>query len=277
MTDDAHLGSHPNVIPLRPEQSGNMRVALTHDRVLRIKMRMTELKMDQTELAHATGLSASGISQIFKGKIKGTRHFPLFAKALKVNVDWLLGDTDQRVDLSQWQGEDISEKGLSQLLERFDLAAESVTTIGTGGVMATEFDRRGQTVAVPEIDLTQASGRLVGGIHVLAPNYIIGRALIEMHTRADPVHVMVAQGIGDAMEPVLNTTDLLFIDTSRRVIQTQDVIWLVRYAGMLAIRRVRMTPQGVCLMAANPLLPEQVVDAEHLEVLGRVVGALRKF
>ncbi|WDF71497.1 XRE family transcriptional regulator [Novosphingobium sp. KACC 22771] len=277
MTDDAHLGSHPNVIPLRPEQSGNMRVALTHDRVLRIKMRMTELKMDQTELAHATGLSASGISQIFKGKIKGTRHFPLFAKALKVNVDWLLGDTDQRVDLSQWQGEDISEKDLSQLLERFDLAAESVATVSTGGVIATEFDRRGQTVAVPEIDLMQASGHLVGGIHVLAHNYIIGRALIEMHTRADPANVMVAQGIGDAMEPVLNTTDLLFIDTSRRVVQTQDVIWLVRYAGMLAIRRVRMTPQGVCLMAANPLLPEQVVDAEHLEVLGRVVGALRKF
>lgn len=277
MTDDAHPGSHPNVIPLRPEHSGNMRVALTHDRVLRIKMRMAELKMDQTELAVATGLSPSGISQIFKGKIKGTRNFAIFAKALKVNVDWLLGDTDQRVDLSQWQGEDISEKDLPALLERFDLAATSVATIGTGGVTLTEFDRRGQTVAVPEIDLLQQSAEKVAGISVKAHRFTIGRALLELHTHADPAHVMVAVCAGDGMAPDLFNGDLMFIDASCRAINVQDVIWLIRYGTMMMVRRVRITPQGVLLMAANPVLPDYTVPAEELEVLGRVMGALRKF
>lgn len=277
MTDDAHPGSHPNVIPLRPEQSGNMRVALTHDRVLRIKMRMAELKMDQTELAVATGLSPSGISQIFKGKIKGTRNFAIFAKALKVNVDWLLGDTDQRVDLSQWQGEDISEKDLPALLERFELAAASVATIGTGGVTLTEFDRRGQTVAMPEIDLSQQSAERIAGISVKDHRFTIGRALLEIHTQADPAHIMVAVNTGDGMAPDLVNGDLIFIDASCRTIDTQDVIWLLRYGGMMTIRRVRMTPQGILLMAANPVLPDYTVPAAELEVLGRVVGALRKF
>jgi len=105
---------------------------------------------------------------------------------------------------------------------------------------------------------------------------MLGRTLIELHTQADPTHLMVAQGIGDAMEPVLGNADLVFIDTSRRAIHMQDVIWLLRHAGMLTIRRVRVTAQGIRLMASNPVLPEEVVVAQDLEVLGRVVGVLRK-
>jgi hypothetical protein len=104
MTDDPHSGSHPNVIPFRPERSGNMRVNLTPERLLRIRMRMAELKMDQMDLSVATGLSPSAISQIFKQKIKATRHFPTFAQGLKVNLAWLLGETDQRISLGEWKG-----------------------------------------------------------------------------------------------------------------------------------------------------------------------------
>ena len=277
MTDDARPGSHPNVIQLRPEQSGNMKVSLTHERLQRIKMRMVELKMDQAELAAATGLSASGISQIFKQKIKGTRHFGLFAKALKVNVGWLLGDTDQRVDLRDFNGEEFAEKNLPDLLKQFEFAAASVATIPTSEVYATEFDRRGNSVAVPEIDLTQRSKELISGIPVKAHRYMLGPTVLQIHAGVDPAHVMVAHGIGDAMQPALTNSDLVFIDISQRSIQTQDAVWLMRHAGMLTIRRVRVMPQGVHLMADNPVLQEYVVAPEELEVLGRVCGALRKF
>lgn len=276
MTDDVHSGSHPNVIPLRVENGGNVRVNLTPEKLLRIKMRMAEMKMDQSDLSAAAGLSNSAISQIFSGKIRATRHFPVIARALKVNMAWLLGETDQRVNLGDWKGETISEKDLPKLLGLEEFTSASVETIGTCDINAAELDRRGHSVPVPEIDLTQASRELSNGIPILHQNYMMGRVLLEMHTRADPAHVMVAQGLGDAMAPVLTDTDLVLIDTSRRTVDVADVIWLLRFAGMLTIRRVRATPQGFRLMAANPALPDEVVDAGQVEFLGKVVGLVRK-
>jgi phage repressor protein C with HTH and peptisase S24 domain len=87
---------------------------------------------------------------------------------------------------------------------------------------------------------------------------------------------VIAEGVGDAMTPTLLGTDRLFIDTSRRQLDSVDAVWLVRFAGLLVIRRVRARPNCLRLIADNPLLPDEDVASEDVEFLGKLVGLTRR-
>lgn len=55
----------------------------------RVRTIRTQLGMNQTELANASGVSQQAISMIERGLSKGTKHVLALAAALGVSPDWL--------------------------------------------------------------------------------------------------------------------------------------------------------------------------------------------
>jgi transcriptional regulator with XRE-family HTH domain len=276
MSDDGNCAETENVIPFRPELRDGSPLEVTTDRLLRIKMRLAELKMDQAALSVATGLSNSAISQILRQKIKKTRHFPAFAKALGVNIAWLVAETDQRINLADWQGGAVSEADLPQLLGDSDFAKSNVDEVQTAGLLALQTERRGDNITLPEIDLTLASSIKISGIPIKGQGLVFSREVIRTYTRADCAHVMVATGIGDAMQPTLLDGDLLFIDTAQQKPDGADKLWAFVYSGVGMVRRLRATVQGIRIMSDSPNLPGEMVDAGEITVLGLVAGCVRR-
>lgn len=276
MSDDGKTINAENVIQLPVDFQDGRPFALTPDRLLRIKMRMAEIDMDQAGLSNATGLSNSAISQIMTGKIKKTRHLPAIAKALGVNISWVLAATDQRVDLANWKGGPVSEDQLPDLLADADFAARNVETIRTEGVLPQQFERKWDAVAVAEIELSQVSASHIRGIPVKPNGHLFSREILATVTSAEAPVIMVAQGIGNAMAPLLCDSDMVFFDTSRRALDCLDAVWLMRYAGMLTVRRARKAPEGLRLMADAPNLPDILAAEGEVEFLGKVAGVIKK-
>lgn len=277
MNEDDQKTGNLNVIPLPVDFQDGKPFVLTHERLIRIKMRMAEMSMDQATLSNATGLSNSAISQIMTGKIKKTRFMPLIAKALGVNMGWLLAATDQRLDMANWRGAPITEEQLPELLADKDFASSHVETVRTEGVLPQQVERRFDVASIAEIDLNQTSENHVKGIPVQPIAHAISRDVLRAITSADAGVLMLAQGIGSAMEPLLNDGDVVFFDTSRRVLDCLDAVWLMRYAGMMTVRRARKAPDGIRLMADNPNLPDILAGDGEVEFFGKLAGVLRKF
>jgi len=276
MSDDGLMPENQNVIPLRAGLWDGIPLELTADRILRIKQRMVDIGMGQAKLSNATGLSGSAISQILSAKFKTSRHLPVIAKALKVNISWLLAETDQQIDLACETGGMVSQDHLPMLLSDTKFAKSKVKTVKTEGVLAHQFERKWDAVTVAEIDLIQSGGSSINGIPVRLHGHIFSGAVLRACAGGDGAGMMVAQGIGDAMNPALTNSDYVFFDTSQRVLDCLDMIWLVRYAGMLTVRRVRKTADGYRLMADNPLLTDIIAGDGDVDILGKVTGLIRR-
>ena len=276
MSDDGRVSENQNVIPLRVDVWDGSPFEIPPHRILRIKQRMGELGMGQKQLSKASGLSNSAISQILCGKFKKTRYLPTIAKALGVNMSWLMAETDQRVDLTDWKGRPVSEEQLPQLLADAEFAKAKIDTVKTEGVLAQQFERKWDAITIAEIDLVKSGCSLLNGIPVRPHGHIFSREILRACAGSDGAGLMVAQGIGDAMTPVLTNSDYVFFDTAQRALDCHDMIWLVRYAEMLTVRRVRKTADGYRLMADNPLLTDIIAGNGEVEFLGKVTGLLRR-
>lgn len=223
------------------------KIIITERRLNRMKARMAETAISQSALAVKIGVSPSAISFVLSGKTHRTQYFPAIAEALGVDLDWLLGKRDGEYDEDQLE--------LGQHLESG--AQETVALL-------------------PEIDLLGRYAERLKGIPLTGRRYAYGRSSLDQYGPANPANLVVAEGVGDAMTPTLFDTDRLFIDTSRRQLDSVDAIWLVRFAGLLVIRRIRARSNGLRLIADNPLLPDDDVASDEVEFLGRLVGFSRR-
>lgn len=276
MTDDAQPTEIQKVVPMRRPAREGVPLEITPERLLRLKMRMVELQLDQVALAALVGISSSAVSQISARKIKSTRHFPAFAQALKVNLAWLLAETDQRVILGDWKGETVSEKDLPQLLELDEFAQSHVDEVTTSGLPFDKFNRRSDSITVPEIDMVLAGERKVRGIPVKIDGHVFGRDVLATYARANPADVMVITGTGGAMQPTLLDSDLLFLDTSRQKPDGADHIWAFVYSGVVMVRRLRATGKGIRIFSDSPNLPGEMAEDGEVQVLGQVAGFVRR-
>lgn len=93
-----------------------------------------------------------------------------------------------------------------------------------------------------------------------------------------PAHCLfVAQGEGDSMFPTLINDDEVVIDTTQKVLNMQDRIWACAYRGAGMIKRLRIVGEGqVEIRSDNKTVGDQVVDADDLVIVGRVIWVGRR-
>ncbi|MFN3943917.1 MAG: helix-turn-helix transcriptional regulator [Allosphingosinicella sp.] len=95
---------------------------------------------------------------------------------------------------------------------------------------------------------------------------------IRGFTRTTPTRLRIARGVGESMFPTLISSDLVWIDTTQRMLNQQDRIWAISLYGAAAIKRLRAIGDGkVMVISDNRDVENQIVDAEDLIIGGRVI------
>ncbi len=213
----------------------------------RILLRLSDLKITQTELARRIGVTQGTIAQLISGRIQSSSKLHKIAKALETTPEYLTGETDD------------PDAGYVPLPSTEQVAAD----LGL--------------VPVREIDLTLGMGATYLDVPVTETIRHFPIEWLRLYTRAAPEHLLFAQGVGDSMEPTLRDSDLLLIDCSQRHLNMSDKIWAIAYAECGAVKRLRpVAGGGVEILSDNPAVPTATAFDGELHILGRVVASVRK-
>lgn len=213
----------------------------------RIEQRLRAANISQSELARRVGVSQATIAGLVSGRSQGSKYIDRIARELGTTPAYLVGEI-----------EDPDENA-------HPLPSPSVLTDQLG------------LVALREIDLNMGMGATYLDVPVTESVRYFSRDWVRQYTRADPDHLFFAQGVGDSQMPTILDTDLLLIDASQKHLALADKFWAVAYANMGAIKRLRGKADGsVEMLCDNPLVPNDVAYDGELEILGRVVGVVRK-
>lgn len=133
----------------------------------------------------------------------------------------------------------------------------------------------GSTGAVITIDVGEMQSREeVGEWWRIPPSVLRGLA------RADVTSTVGFPMDGDSMEPTIQRTDIVFIDTNRRKIEP-DGIWAVDYGLGRTLKRVSVDRIDgnirYILKSDNKAYPDQPFDPDEVFVFGRYVGRFSVF
>ncbi len=237
----------------------------------RIVERMAESGIEsQEDLADAIGCSQGAISQLIAGTTNRSRLMPEIADNLAINLAWLEGETDEKIEMFDENGDRIHEFDLVKRALRDGTAQKSDKSTE---VIAADLN----VVALREIDLTFGMGATYMEVPVTTAIRYFSRDWLRIYTGADPDHLYFAQGIGDSMAPTILDSDLLLIDASQKNLNMADKFWAVAYGNMGSVKRLRGLPNGgVEMISDNPLVPNSVAYDDELHILGRVVAIVRR-
>lgn len=261
----------------------------------RLRERMRETGWTQEDLAEAIGVTQGAISQIIIGKSRKSRLLPFIAEKLAVNLTWLQGTADQKIDMFDVEGEQISEDTLAAMragvianrLQKPDQLAPG------GGMEDKRLDFRGfpaegnaslkhdvaelGMVAVRELDLALGMGATYLDAPVTERVRYFPREWLRQFTKAAPEQLAWVQGVGDSMAPTLLDSDTLLLDLSKKALSMSDQIWALAYCGLGMVKRLRPTPDGgLRLLSDNPAVPEETSHDGEVQLIGRVVAFTRK-
>lgn len=133
----------------------------------------------------------------------------------------------------------------------------------------------GSTGAVITIDLGEMQTREpVGAWWRIPPMVLRGLA------RSDPSRTVAFAMDGDSMEPTIQRTDIVFIDTGRQKVEP-DGIWALDYGLGRTMKRVlvRKTKDGVryVLKSDNGSYPDEEYSPEEVTIFGRYIGRFSVF
>ena len=238
----------------------------------RLRQHMAESKIDQSDLASAIGVSQGAISQILTGRTRMSKHLPKIAENLAVNLAWLIGSTDQKIDMFDEDGNDISEADL--IIRAAQISKGKAISKANHQGMAEELGG----VRIKEIDLDYGMGASwIDGVPVTEVERVFPADWLVQFTRASPQQLFFAHGAGDSMMPTIMDRDIVLIDTTQQTVNMADRIWAVAWGGAGMIKRIRPQPDGgVRMMSDNPAIRDEVAYDGELSIIGRVVGVLRK-
>ncbi|WP_298165464.1 XRE family transcriptional regulator [Novosphingobium sp.] len=261
----------------------------------RLAARMDEIGVSQESLASAIGCTQGAISKILTGDSRNSRLLPKIANNLAVNLNWLLGVTDLKIDMVDVEGEQISEDTLAAMragvienrLQKPEQLAPAKGTedkrlgfrgfpSGQESALAEQAAELGM-VAVRELDLAFGMGATFLDVPVTERVRYFPREWLRQFTRAAPEHLAWVQGVGDSMTPTLLDSDTLLLDLSKRSLSMSDQIWALSYCGLGMVKRLRPTPEGgLRLLSDNQAVPEETSHDGEVELIGRVVAFTRK-
>lgn len=133
----------------------------------------------------------------------------------------------------------------------------------------------GSTGAVITIEIGDMQTREpVGDWWRIPPSVLRGLA------RADSAHTVGFAMDGDSMEPTIQRTDIVFVDTGRQNIEP-DGIWALDYGLGRTMKRVavRKTEGGIryVLKSDNKSYPDEEYAPEEVTIFGRYIGRFSVF
>lgn len=133
-------------------------------------------------------------------------------------------------------------------------------------------------VPLEEIDLEYGMGSTFGDSPVTVQVHQMPRLLMEAMggLGSASTSLFVAKGRGDSMEPTINNGDMIIVDRSKRQLRDPDRIWALTVGDFHMIKRVRPRGANVVLLSDNPRVPDEIVSAEEVNIVGRVVFIGRK-
>lgn len=238
----------------------------------RVATRRAKLGLSQEALAARVGMKQQGIDAIEQGRVRRPRLLRELARALHTSEDWLL-----------WRrGTEEPDHKVVPAGQEFDPDPEHDTPI-------TELNR-----PFPDA-LPQMTGRIGGGSTGVVVTIEVGElqareevgdwwripgTVLRGLAGADVARTVAFMVDGDSMEPTIQRTDIVFIDTGRQRIEP-DGIWAVDYGLGRTLKRVAVerADGGIryVLKSDNKMYPDQAFGPEELTVFGRYVGRFSVF
>lgn len=261
---------------------------------IRLKARIEELQWTQQDLADEIGATQGAISQIAQGTSRNSRLLPKIAHALSVNYAWLAGLTDEKIDMLDADGEPITEDDLAAIMagtsgktllrppSTDNETNEGRSNYNAGGearpFTAVRQPSPPSSVDIHELDLAFGMG---GGTYLDLPvkstTHSFSRAWLRNFTDSPFEKLLFARGMGDSMMPTILDADIVLIDTAQQSPRMNDQIWALQMHGLGMIKRLRAGPEGsMKILSDNPSVPDEVAYDGEMQVIGRVVAAVRK-
>lgn len=101
--------------------------------------------------------------------------------------------------------------------------------------------------------------------------------LLRLISPSSAHRLVVADGVGDSMQPTLLDSDMIVIDTMQNQLNKWDRIWAMSLQGGGAVKRVGPAEKGrVEIISDNPAIPNRTVALEDVRIIGRVVWSGRR-
>lgn len=241
----------------------------------RIALRRAKLGLSQEALAARIGMKQQGVDAIEQGRVKRPRLLRELARALRTTEDWLLfrrgpeepaAAEQKRVPAGQ---EFEPDPEIDTPATERDRPFPDALPLMTGRIGG------GSTGAVITYDVgeLQAREEVADWWHVPGP-------VLRGLARAEPSRTVSFLMGGDSMEPTIQRTDVVFIDTSRQAIEP-DGIWALDYGLGRTLKRVAVERhEGAVryvLKSDNKVYPDQSFAPEEVTVFGRYVGRFSVF
>ena len=218
--------------------------------------------MSQAALGRAIGVSTTAIWKLVKNEdAQGSKHTHRIAEILGTNPHFLMGESD-----------DPSPAGV----------ADGRAAYRAGGPPE-PFGQVRQpsppsSVDIHELDLAFGMG---GGTYMDLPvkstTHSFSRAWLRNFTDSPFEQLLFARGMGDSMMPTILDADIVLIDTAQQTPRMNDQIWALQMHGLGMIKRLRAGPDGsMKILSDNPAVSDEVAYDGEMQVIGRVVAAVRK-
>lgn len=118
--------------------------------------------------------------------------------------------------------------------------------------------------------LTLRSGGIQSG-HLVTGEWVVPRA----HLGANPARVIFIPVIGTSMQPILNPSDVVAVDTTVSDIKDAE-IYVIEEGDGPSVKRLRLNhddnPRTVDIISENAAVPPKRRPAELVRVIGLVIG-----
>lgn len=243
---------------------------------IRMRERMEETGWTQEGLADAVNATQGAISQIITGTSRKSRLLPLIAEKLAVNLNWLLGVTDEKIDMFNVEGEQISEDTLAGIKAGIidNILQKPVQMKQASEPIAATND----TVDIAEFNVAYGlGGAFLHDAPAQQTRRTFSRVWVRQFTDAPFDRLFWATGSGTSMMPAILDNDILLIDTMQQSPRMWDQLWAIEMHGLGMIKSLRPSREGgMRIISLNPDYPEEVAYDGEMNVIGRVVAIVRK-
>lgn len=226
----------------------------------RLKERMKELKITQTELARIIGVAQPSLQSVLSGKTKEPKKLLQLAQALRVSPNWLAtGNGDKLVPLIHTPKIEPN----AQYLGTFE-----------------EWDRNtplnDDEIEIPfykEIEMSAGNGKYTVQIDNNGFKLRFSKATLKRQgVQFDNAYCVTANG--DSMEPVMPNGCTVGIDSGATMI-SDGKIYAIDHDGWLRIKLLYRMPNGGIRMRSfnSEAYPDEIYTHEQtkeIRILGKV-------